>query len=734
MGISLLRIKEGGKYMKKLLVSFLFIVLIFSGCSKNNKQMQKNSAAGESQIAEENMEDSPLKNTIKDVDEIHRDVKVNYTNIDVKEDLSNITNLQAYYDEIAIPDKVKEHIIKDGFYVDNSYGSEEPFQTYEYNEYLSMSNFVTTDSMVHLYHVFYDNTLRKIEEDKFLPMLKNFNSKMLEYAIKDYTEAKDDTVKEAAKKNLILFETGELIIGDNLIKSDNNLRVDEEIFNLASDEYKNIRSEKSLVSNISGEDFDYSQFKVRGHYTKSENLKKYFQLNMLYSQNKFYIKDENQLNYGNIIGSLLATKNILKDEELSKIYLDVVGTLDFLVEESEKASPVKMAIYYKKYFDKTSDINKLNDKKVLEKIGEDLDKDKLEIAGFKGNYFAIIPQKAPIDNKWAQKLVDVGGNGPSQKPIYKGIEIMALIGNGTAQKLVEEDEDIKKWDKYPKIFQNLRDEVENLPENFYNKNLYRGYFSLMKEFSNTYGNKSPKFMQNENWNKKNLSSALGLWAALKHDTILYSEVVSAEMGGGYDVEICNFVEPNIKLYERLDYLLNFTKENLTDRNLLDDEQLKAFDNFIDLNKFLIECSVSELENSTLSKEANDRLTSIGGEMENIFISFVDPNAKAFWELEDSSQRDMAVVADIMQVPANTWGLKEGDFQEVGLGYSNDMYVVYALNGKLYMGRGPVLTYYEFQSENRLNDDEFRVKLRNNELEQEAFTNSYSFNIYNDLGY
>lgn len=116
--------------------------------------MQKNSAAGESQIAEENMEDSPLKNTVKDVDEIHRDVKVNYTNIDVKEDLSNITNLQAYYDEIAIPDKVKEHIIKDGFYVDNSYGSEEPFQTYEYNEYLSMSNFVTTDSMVHLYHVF----------------------------------------------------------------------------------------------------------------------------------------------------------------------------------------------------------------------------------------------------------------------------------------------------------------------------------------------------------------------------------------------------------------------------------------------------------------------------------------------------------------------------------------------------------------------------------------------------
>lgn len=121
-------------------------------------------------------------------------------------------------------------------------------------------------------------------------------------------------------------------------------------------------------------------------------------------------------------------------------------------------------------------------------------------------------------------------------------------------------------------------------------------------------------------------------------------------------------------------------------------------------------------------------------MENIFISFVDPNAKAFWELEDSSQRDMAVVADIMQVPANTWGLKEGDFQEVGLGYSNDMYVVYALNGKLYMGRGPVLTYYEFQSENRLNDDEFREKLRNNELEQEAFTNSYSFNVYNDLGY
>lgn len=711
--------------MKKLLISLLAGVLILTACSKISKTSKDISDTDASIKNESIIGESPIKNPIKQVAKLDIQYKPNYKNIDLESDLSNICNLDAYMDTAYITEDIKNHLLKDGFYVDSTYGVEQPFQTYEFNEYLTMSSFVTTDSMVHLYHIFYDNMLRQVEEDKFLPMLKNLNSKMLESAIEDYNSAKDPVVKEAAKKNLILFSTGEFIIGDNLLKSDNNLKIDEKIFDLAKTEYNNILKVSPALSTISGDNLDYSQFKTRGHYTKNKNLETYFKLNMLYSQNKFYFYKDDTLNKENLIAGLLTSKNILKNSDLTKIYVDVVGTLDFLVEPSEKTDVIKMAAYNESYFKNISDVNKFNDDKKLEEIGEHLKNQKIEIADHKGNYFAVIPQKAPIDNKWAQKLVD-SKSEISNKPIYKGIEIMALTGNKIADKLVKEDKDIKKWDKYPGIYEDLKKEVMNLDEDFWNKNLYRGYLSLIKEYSNTYGDGYPKFMQNENWNKKDLNSSLGLWAALKHDTILYAEAAFAEMGGGAEVEICNFVEPNIGLYERLDYLLNFTKENLTARDLLTEDQIKGFNNFISLNKFLIECSKSELDSSTLSKEANERLKYIGGEMENIFISFVNPNVKGFWEINDSSERDMAVVADIMDITENTWGLNQGDVQEVGLGYAHDMYVVYSLNGKVYLGRGPVLSYYEFQSDKRLNDEEFRFKIRDEQIKQLPFTNEYSY--------
>ena len=65
---------------------------------------------------------------------------------------------------------------------------------------------------------------------------------------------------------------------------------------------------------------------------------------------------------------------------------------------------------------------------------------------------------------------------------------------------------------------------------------------------------------NEAWKTKDLVSALGSYTELKHDTVLYGKQSMAEMGGGSPDEIPkSYVEPNLELYEKLSWLLEYTK-------------------------------------------------------------------------------------------------------------------------------------------------------------------------------
>ena len=72
------------------------------------------------------------------------------------------------------------------------------------------------------------------------------------------------------------------------------------------------------------------------------------------------------------------------------------------------------------------------------------------------------------------------------------------------------------------------------------------------------------FMQNEEWAKKNLECFAGSYTELKHDTVLYSKQVMAEMGGGMEEEPDDrgYVEPEPVVYERFASLAEQTAQGL----------------------------------------------------------------------------------------------------------------------------------------------------------------------------
>ena len=216
-------------------------------------------------------------------------------------------------------------------------------------------------------------------------------------------------------------------------------------------------------------------------------------------------------------------------------------------------------------------------------------------------------------------------------------------------------------------------------------------------------------MRSEKWQYKDLNTALASWAQLKHDTILYAKQFGAEMGGSDPIDLRHYVEPNVNLYRRVKYLVGLTMDADEKYSLLNDEQkarLKDFDNMLE---FLIKVSIEELKDETISDEDNERLTVIGGEMENIFIAFNKDEGTEEFEIAPKD-RDTANVADIQRIGSNVVNKPEGSFLEVGSGRFSTIYVVYRLNGKYYLGSGSIMNYYEFYSENRLDNNEFKEML------------------------
>ena len=650
----------------------------------------------------------------------------------VAEDLSNISNINDYInDYFAFNDEQTKALVENKFFVDGSRAYEQPFEVYEGNEYGFLPNFVTADSLLHLFHISYDGLLRELEVKEFMPRLIEVSDAMAKKSLEDYNDATDPAIKELAKKNTAYFLLALKLFGGAYSEP-----LPQEVMDLVDKEYKNIESMSKADSNLVAKAVDYSQFKPRGHYTRSEELKKYFRGSMLFSQEAMiFYDDEGKPIDENIIQGLMMAKNLVGDEESFKKWEDVNDSVNFLVENSEDVDPYLMGQVYFSHFDKNTDVDELASEKNLEKVHKTLDQlPKPKIQYYEDTSFRFMPQRAVLDNVWAQNLLDT--NRPSKRPLYSGLDIMGVMGNKVAEEMVLSNEQNKKWDEFENRYQETKEMSKVLDdETEGRKNIYRSWLWMLKSYEEEIPESFPEFMKSKAWAFKDLNAQLGSWAQLKHDTILYGKQAGAEMGGGDEEEKempKSYVEPRVHLYDRMIWAMNYMKENLKSRELLTEANEKNMNNFIEMVDFLRKVSVAELKNETIDSKDQERLLYIGGEMENIFIKFVDEKAEYFAEIEEQADRNMATVADLMVTVENTVGIEPNKYLEVGSGMAQEMFVVYQIGDKLIMGTGPVYAYYEFLSDERMTDEDFQNKIYDslyspdakNPLKQPSWTEVY----------
>ena len=702
---------------KRLLAMVLLLVMTLSACSSPFNNM-----GGEDNKKEEGKETSKEKNEVGeaglnallgydaekllDVEEVKDfediEVEANVKPYDVQ-DPSEVYGFSPY-DEPANVAKAVQRLKDSGYFRINYNTFKQPFGIYEDNQYMGNNSFITTDSVVHLYHIIYLGMMEDMEQNSLKQKLMALSKNCLDNALLDYKEAKGDE-KDVLMRNAALF-----LCAVDLLEAEYDGEVPSEVRDLADDELKNIKAEGNAVSNITGNDIDYSQFKVRGNYTKNENLKKYFKVNMLYSQELVKLENpDGSINLDALKQAILISRHMLKDETSFKLWQDIYKPISFLVENTEDITPIDIYTSISKVT-KDNTIDAILDEKVLSAVADDIkNTDDPKIKPDSGKVFAFLPQRAVVDNTWLQNLVDT--NPQSKRPVVSGVDLMALLGNSLAERLTLTNEDNLKWDKFEEKYEETKAMVDARTDEEEKANIYRTWLWVLKAFNNEYGEGYPDFMRSERWQYKDLNAALASWAQLKHDTVLYAKQFGAEMGGDEPTVIKHYVEPNVNLYRRVKYLVGLTMDADEKYSLLNKDQKARLKDFDDMLEFLIKVSIEELKDETTSDEDNDRLGVIGGEMENIFIAFNKDDVNGEYEIRPS-ERDTANIADIQKIGSNDVDKPEGSFLEVGSGSFSYMTAIYRLDGKYFVGSGPVMNYYEFYSEDRLTNDDFKELLSN----------------------
>ncbi len=662
----------------------------------------------------------------------------------ISQNLSNVTNASDF----NFSDAAKNLLVKNAFVVKPSYHNEF-FPLYESNRYSYTPSFITTDSILHNYHLMFDFLLKQLEEQKLAAELKQLNTSMLSESLNQYNNLKGTEWENAAKRNIGFFAVGSKLL-------DSSISIPSIVANEVNQELALIEAHqgiaKSPVMNIGGgEDVmidtpqgpqplealkeDYSQYIPRGHYDRTEQLKAYFKSMMWYGRLTFRMKSDDEVKSALLITLALNKEN--NQNSWNKIYEPV----NFFVGKSDDITYYQFKDLAEKIYGPNatiqlvaSDKNKLasfiNEARTLEppqinsmpifQASIQADREK-EIKGFR-----FMGQRFTIDASIFQRLLypEVGDKTKScqtfrpeetgclsgARCLPKGLDIPATMGSNEAKNILDGMGETQ-YACYSENMSKMNDYISGLSTEVWTQNLYWGWLYQLRPLLDEKGNGYPSFMQNTAWTRKDLNTFLGSWSQLKHDTILYAKQVYAELGGGGDLEEKDdrgYVEPNPYVYARLASLLKMTNEGLEMRGLLTASMKDNLSKMEQLAISLKTISEKELNNEKLTDKEYELIRSYGGQLEHFWLE-VNKDEPAF--KESTSQRDYlsenpaAIVADVATDP-------NGQVLEEGTGKISEIYVVVPVDGKLRIAKGGVYSYYEFTwpMSDRLTDKKWRELL------------------------
>jgi hypothetical protein len=601
--------------------------------------------------------------------------------------------------------------------------------------------FVTTDSILHLFHVVFDCSLKIIEKEDLYPMALEFTQYAYQTSLNDYNTVQHDgsieywatrnsTVYFAVALSLLTGETADVppeLLSDLNFFLDNIYAEDPEFVHAAG--WTILDSEPPMGVMIS---YDFTQFTVRGHYLGDTQLEQYFRTLMWFGRCPVFIPRPNETYTWDAPhiddACMVYMRDILKSnpqqyENWNQLY-DVTNAL---VGESDSINLLNLEVALNNVFGSANKyLPYLSSPGALGSLREELSKPTyaqqiLSQALLSGPeplptyplVYQFMGQRYVPDSYMFQYLCwdKVERNSFGDRRILpSGLDVFAVLGSERAYQLLAPDFD---YDGFEENLENLTTTFNNLDESDWQKSSYTSWiYALESLIYPTYSSEYPEFMQTLAWQDEKLNTALGSWAQLRHDTILYAKQTYIP------ALVCSypeaFAEPNPTFYSRMQDLCERTLEAVNILEPTDEvhswmtESLQTLKN---ATQQLEVISEKELAKEPITEEEIDFMKTLvwncgsGG-----FIGWYVDTIHLMANLANSTDiLETPVIADVATFPPDDI-IYPPQILHVGTGYVNALVVLFPMpNGTLVTAVGPVFSYYEFNliGTERLNDDEWK---------------------------
>ena len=609
---------------------------------------------------------------------------------------------------------------------------------YEYLRDRDIPLFVTADTLLHLYHIQFDETLKEIEEREFYADINNLTTALLDDALSLH-EQYTGNLKEAAKRNVAYLAVAKKLI-------DPNAQVPQFVTGLVSAELDKIDAHAGFTeSDIFIYKEDYSQYVPRGHYTRSEQLKRYFRTLMWYGRMAFLLKGAE--NWGPLGDALISIEDakiqtlqaVLLAKSIENVSVDQRTGLDvwdrlytvtaFYVGLADDLTPYEYLDTLNKIFGSNFEPAILENQDIFFHLKTELSLLRSpQIYGGTGDIWVVPPvtpealnevldktkgmrlmgQRFIPDSYMFQHLVfpsvlNYFGNAEPKPFTYgvlgdrsypRGLDVMAILGSEHAKDILIKEGDTDYVD-YELRFNKLKTEFDAFDLTDWNRNLYWSWLYSLRALIEGFGEGYPNFMRTQAWQEKELNAALASWTELRHDTILYAKQSYTPPRSNLPPTVTGYVEPVPEFYGRLLALTEMTRLGLSDFDVLSTQAIERLTTLEAILTRLIEIANKELTNQPLSEHDYKYIKDFAKTLEGAVMGVEETGLKT------------TLIADV-----HTYSF-EGLVVEEAVGKVDLIVVAFpSPDGSIFLAAGPVLSYYEFKHpmSDRLTDEAWRKLL------------------------
>ncbi|MGB9940653.1 DUF3160 domain-containing protein [Methanosarcina sp.] len=701
-----------------------------------------------------------------------------------REDISNYGNFSG---RIPLNESTLKILESNGFVViENPYNPEEEDITSMYATLKEheIPVFITTDSLLHLYHIQFDETLRQIEEKEFYDTLWETDLALLNASVEKYNTAAGEE-QEAARRNAAYFAVALSLLQPKPAQvqgaEDPYGFIDESLFPAGSEKQypfevpgfvkKDVEAELALIEAHEGfrlspiflYEEDYSQYVPRGHYTRSEKLQNYFRAFMWHGRMSMLLKGEliksedpaKDARIQTIQASLISSQ-FQSEPELLEHWDRIYGVTAFYVGFSDDLGPYE-------YMEALNSVFGSEEREFNETAVEEL---KVKLAEYPGPQIyggtGNCVLEPPFTPEQADQCLEntTGFRFMGQRFIPDSYVFSNLVGAYTGEYMGElEGEYTENKTTFTLVISGAGRPIRGFPRGLdamallgseravywldeLNDSSYENYSAQYGKIKSEFSNLSAA-----EWNRNLYWSWLySLQPLLKDEWAGYPTFMqtAAWQDKALGTSLASWTElrHDTILYAKQSYTMQETSCMLPEEKPVVGYVEPVPDFYARLlaltrmtNQGLDEMGVLDPVSKTRLANLEDVLSRLQAisekELENQeltaedyeFIRTFGDQLEGTIEDVDEKARKTTVVADV-----HTDGNTEAVLEE-GVGYVDMLVVAYKLpDGRILMGAGPVMSYYEFKQpmSDRLTDEKWREILEVNPPERPEWASTYIF--------